>query len=227
MPAKKKPKLTDEMPYHWRVQSFSKRKPVATCVAYVDSRDVQTRLDEAIGPESWQDKYYEVKGNLFCSIGIKKGEEWVWKSDCGTESNQDRQKGEASDAFKRAAVKWGIGRFLYDIDIEYATADKVKVQGNFPSVVDQYGKKVWDLTEHINSKAHKQKLAPKNPPQPPTKPKLTADQKKQIAEKIATGEITSTEKIEKAYTLTPTEKKKLTELINAAAKIKAADQKQG
>ena len=52
----------------------------------------------------------------FCSIGIdvdKDGSCWTWKEDCGTESNVEKQKGEASDAFKRAAVMWGVGRFLY------------------------------------------------------------------------------------------------------------------
>ena len=60
------------------------------------------------------------KGNLFCSIGIdvdKDGSFWTWKEDCGTESNVEKQKGEASDAFKRAAVMWGIGRFLYSTPI--------------------------------------------------------------------------------------------------------------
>jgi hypothetical protein len=54
---------------------------------------------------------------LFCSIGINVDGWWVWKSDCGTESNVEKQKGEASDAFKRAAVMWGVGRFLYSLDI--------------------------------------------------------------------------------------------------------------
>ena len=70
---------------------------------------------------NWQREHYECKGNLFCRVGIcvetKKGEsifpEWVWKSDCGTESNTEAQKGEASDSFKRACFNWGIGRSLY------------------------------------------------------------------------------------------------------------------
>ena len=50
---------------------------------------------------------------MFASIGINSNNEWVWKSDCGTESQVEKEKGEASDAFKRAGVMWGIGRFLY------------------------------------------------------------------------------------------------------------------
>lgn len=143
--------LKREMPYKWRVQSFSKYKPEATCVAYVDSRDVQKLLDEVVGPENWQDEYYAVKNNLFCKIGIRVNGEWTWKGDCGTESNVDKEKGEASDAFKRAAVKWGPGRFLYDLGMFKVKTDKKlgESQGN-PMPLDDAGNKIWDLTKHIN-----------------------------------------------------------------------------
>jgi len=105
--------LKKEIPFKWRVQSANQYG--ASCVAYIDARQVQDLLDEVCGAENWQCKYEEHKGNLFCSIGIiqEDVDVWVWKSDCGTESNVEKQKGEASDAFKRAAVMWGIGRFLY------------------------------------------------------------------------------------------------------------------
>jgi hypothetical protein len=111
--------LKKEIPFKWRVQSANQWG--ATCVAYIDSRQVQDLLDEVCGAENWQCKFEEHKGNLFCSIGIRQTFNnepvlenlWVWKSDCGTESNMEKEKGEASDAFKRAAVMWGIGRFLY------------------------------------------------------------------------------------------------------------------
>jgi len=106
--------LKKEIPFKWRVQSANQYG--ATCVAYIDARDVQDLLDEVCGQQNWQCRYSEHKGNLFCEIGIrfKESEEcWVWKSDCGVESNVEKQKGEASDAFKRASVMWGIGRFLY------------------------------------------------------------------------------------------------------------------
>lgn len=88
---------------------------------YKDARCDMNVLDETVGAANWQREHYECKGNLFCRVGIcvetKKGEtvfpEWVWKSDCGTESNTEAQKGEASDSFKRACFNWGIGRELY------------------------------------------------------------------------------------------------------------------
>jgi hypothetical protein len=143
--------LKKEIPYQWRVQSFSKYKPEATCVAYIDARDVMNLLDDIIGPDNWQDKYEEHKKNLFCSIGIWCKTDWVWKTDCGTESNVDKEKGEASDAFKRAAVKWGIGRFLYSKKIVRVKANVKKEQNTWPYVVDDRGQRVWDLTKYINN----------------------------------------------------------------------------
>ena len=80
---------------------------------YKNARVDMNILDETVGPENWQREHYECKGNLFCRVGIKQLNEWVWKSDCGTESNTEAQKGEASDSFKRACFNWGIGRELY------------------------------------------------------------------------------------------------------------------
>lgn len=82
---------------------------------YQDARCATNILDETVTPFNWQVKYEEHKGNLFCYIGIKNPEtnEWIWKGDAGSESQVEKEKGEASDAFKRAAVKWGIGRELY------------------------------------------------------------------------------------------------------------------
>lgn len=148
------------LPYKWRVQSFSKNKPSAQCVAYIDARDVQNLLDGVCGPENWQDKYSQVKNTMVCSIGIKCGDDWVWKSDGGTETEVEAEKGELSDSFKRAAVKWGIGRFLYDLDIQFVKSNAPKLDPNFkvegavkfPHVVDDNGKQVWDITEFINNR---------------------------------------------------------------------------
>lgn len=90
---------------------------------YKDARVDMTILDETVGPENWQREHYELKGNLFCRVGIRTSHrdasgltvesEWVWKADCGTESRTEKEKGESSDSFKRACVCWGIGRELY------------------------------------------------------------------------------------------------------------------
>ena len=102
--------LKKEIPFKWRVQSSNKWG--AQCVAYIDARDVQDLLDDVCGAVNWQVKYKEHKGNLFASIGIFATEGWVWKEDCGTESNVEKQKGEASDAFKRSRCNVGRGKIF-------------------------------------------------------------------------------------------------------------------
>ena len=100
----------------------------ATMLAYVDARHVMDRLDMVVGPENWSDEYLVTDSNLYCRISIRIDDYWVAKTDVGTESNVEKEKGNASDAFKRAAVKWGIGRYLYGlprIEIQY------KEEGSF------------------------------------------------------------------------------------------------
>lgn len=80
---------------------------------YKDARCDMRILDETVGTENWQREHYECKGNLFCRVGILTEKGWVWKSDCGSESYTEKEKGEASDSFKRACFNWGIGRELY------------------------------------------------------------------------------------------------------------------
>lgn len=90
---------------------------------YKNARVDMDILDETVGAENWQREHYECKGNLFCKVGINincekfNGEGsppcFIWKADCGSESNTEKEKGESSDSFKRACVNWGIGRELY------------------------------------------------------------------------------------------------------------------
>ena len=96
---------------------------------YKDARVDMNILDTTpgIGPENWQRKHYECKGNLFCSVGIKIDGEWVWKDDAGAESQAEKEKGEASDSFKRACVNWGIGGELYTKNGKATTYDKFEV----------------------------------------------------------------------------------------------------
>ena len=142
-------KLKAKIPFKWRVQSFSKFKAQATCVSYIDSRDVQDILDASC---VWSDRYYSEGGLLFCEITIYADGREYKRTDTGSESNVDKQKGHSSDAFKRAAVKFGVGRFLYSQPMQRLTADAIKTSSNYPNVIDDNGNKVWDLTKHINFK---------------------------------------------------------------------------
>lgn len=145
--------LTKQIPHKWRVQSFSKNKPSASCVAYIDARDVMNLLDEVVGANNWQDKYEFIGDKLIAGIGIYNSEigQWIWKFDTGTTGNIEEEKSLFSDAFKRAAVKWGIGRFLYDLDIQYVKTNEIKTSSNWPYPVTDNGQRIWDLTKHLNS----------------------------------------------------------------------------
>lgn len=105
-----------------------------TFLLYKDARCDMNILDETVSSENWQRDHFECKGNLFCKVGIKENSEWIWKADCGTESNSDAEKGESSDSFKRACVCWGIGRELY-------TAPKISISNNLLSIGERNGKK--------------------------------------------------------------------------------------
>ncbi len=144
--------LKKELPYKWRVQSTKYGK--ATCVAYIDARDCMDILDEVVGVENWQDKYYEADGKLFCAVGIYNGEWWSWKSDTGTESNVEKEKGKSSDAFKRACVKHGIGRFLYRLPMQILQTKKHSNGREYPYSPEK-DKIIFDgdtLTKYINWK---------------------------------------------------------------------------
>lgn len=86
-----------------------------TLLLYKNARVDMDILDETVGPPNWQRKHEVINENLYCHVGVwcEEKKDWVWKSDCGVESNTEKEKGEASDAFKRACVNWGIGRELY------------------------------------------------------------------------------------------------------------------
>lgn len=100
---------------------------------YKDARVDQNVLDESVGVENWQKKYEMIGGNLFCSVGIlvDRGagiKEWIWKQDVGVESYAEKEKGQASDAFKRACFCLGIGRELYTAPFIWISADKVEIK---------------------------------------------------------------------------------------------------
>lgn len=100
-----------------------------TFLLYKNARVDMAILDETVGAENWQRDHKEVKGNLYCGIGIysDKLQGFVWKWDCGVESAfGDKEKGEASDSFKRAGFNWGIGRELYTSPFIFVECETVK-----------------------------------------------------------------------------------------------------
>lgn len=100
---------------------------------YKTARTDAKLLDEIIGVDRWQNEYKVINGNLYCGIGInypkKDGtDNWVWKWNCGVESATEKEKGEASDALKRAGFTWGIGTELYSSPFIWIPKDSCNIK---------------------------------------------------------------------------------------------------
>tara|TARA_R110000851_G_scaffold100482_1_gene216074 strand:- start:38 stop:496 length:459 start_codon:yes stop_codon:yes gene_type:complete len=130
---------------HWRVGATNAKKnngvpTKGIALAYVNARDVMKRLDDVCG-DNWQVEY-PFAG--CCRIGIKIDNEWLWRSNGAGETDVEGEKGQFSDAFKRAAVLWGVGRYLYYLDNIWCDVDKYKKIANPPKLPN------WALPKPIN-----------------------------------------------------------------------------
>jgi len=105
----------------------------ALAIAYIDARSVMDRLDDVVGVTNWKDDFTVLPDNsVMCRLSLRFGRVWITKVDVGSPSDQpdggDRMKAAVSDALKRAAVKFGIGRYLYSLPMEWADYDPTKRQ---------------------------------------------------------------------------------------------------
>jgi hypothetical protein len=132
----------------------------ALALAYVDARVIQDRLDDVLGVTGWQDEYECLHdGSVVCRLRLRIGDEWITKMDVGGQSEQpdegDRRKAAFSDALKRAAVKFGIGRYLYRLPslwVDYDPHKKQFVRAPTlpPSALPRPAKPVKQLTENVH-----------------------------------------------------------------------------
>lgn len=133
-------RLLDPEDIEVKVKQISQKGALA--LLYKTARVDQEILDTTLGAEWWMCDYREIKGNLYCTVKIYNKEigQWIAKEDCGIESREDgegnEKKGEASDAFKRACTKWGIGRELYSSPFIWLSV---------PTTQDKNGK--WQLED--------------------------------------------------------------------------------
>lgn len=97
---------------------------------YKDARCDMKILDEVYGASNWQRKHEVIGGNLYCTVSIwdEEKKQWISKMDVGTKSYTEKEKGEASDSFKRACFSHGIGRELYTAPFIWIDASKVSIQ---------------------------------------------------------------------------------------------------
>ncbi len=107
----------------WRIAQAGKDKNGkiwAKCLAYMDGRCVINRLDEVFGIGNWYDRYVNIAGGVRCTLWVKIGGEWIGKEDAAEDTDIESIKGGHSNALKRAGVKWGIGRYLYNLEETWA-----------------------------------------------------------------------------------------------------------
>lgn len=97
---------------------------------YKDARADMKILDEVFGSMNWQRKHEVIGGSLYCTVSVWDAgkEQWISKMDVGTESHTEKEKGQASDSFKRACVCLGIGRELYTAPFIWISSDKVRIE---------------------------------------------------------------------------------------------------
>ena len=103
----------------WRIGNTKADKTEAMALAYMNARAVMDRLDGVCGPDGWQCNYTPLPGHpsIICNLGVRMPSgDWIWKSDGAGASDIEAEKGMMSDALKRAAVRWGVGRYLYELD---------------------------------------------------------------------------------------------------------------
>src|SRR5690349_15347129 len=136
----------------WRVGATNKKwrkegepvKGIPLC--YIDARCVMDRLDSVCGPDGWQCNYSAgINSSIVCNLGIRMPNgEWLWKADGAGATDMEGEKGMLSDALKRAAVRWAIGRYLYEIK---APRVELEMRGDTPIIPESTHKKLEDLYE--------------------------------------------------------------------------------
>jgi len=128
-------RLAEPFPFpqvNWKPRTISRDGTRALAVAYIDARDVAERLDSVVGPANWAVDHKDVGGQMLTGIGLRHPEtgEWVWKWDTGLIGREGDEamsvKGNLSDGLKRAAVLWGVGRYLYRLPKSWVGYDNQK-----------------------------------------------------------------------------------------------------
>lgn len=117
----------------WRAGPTNKDKTKGIALAYIDARDVMYRLDEVFGLD-WQNKYTHAEKKTVCEIGVLIDGAWIWRAGGAGDTDTEAEKGAISDAFKRAAVLFGIGRYLYDLPNTWVEIDEWKKLKSIPAL---------------------------------------------------------------------------------------------
>ena len=131
-------------------------------LAYIDARDVMRRLDAIVGPENWKDAYQPCEGGVvFCQLSVRLGDglgggEWITKADGSDATDIESTKGAISGSLKRAAVHWGVGRYLYEMDSPWVEIEK---RGAGPQIKAKEQKRLREMLKSGKLKPASPQLA--------------------------------------------------------------------
>jgi hypothetical protein len=202
----------------WKIQYTNQNKTSGMAVPYLNSRAIQTRLDEAIGAANWKNSYTPWQTNAqLCGLSIYDSErkEWVAKYDGAENTDIEAVKGGLSDSFKRAACLWGIGRYLYElggiwVEIESSKSGKSSVikADQYPKLEDEYNKAVIKIFYNTGANQEKPSVAPAEQKPLPVSP-AADNAKPAVAAKSSDYRVQSVKPSGK--------KSQLVELVNASS----------
>jgi len=136
----------EENELEWRVQScgIKNNKPWAMVLVYVQARAIQNRIDEIFGWENWSEEYREVDGSIICRLGVYHNDRWIYKENGASKTDIEAFKGGISGAFKRVASSgFGIGRYLYKIESNFAECSLEKKEGFTEKAKTKDGKYIY------------------------------------------------------------------------------------
>lgn len=122
----------------WRVGATTQDKARGLAVPYIDARSIEQRLDDAVGPANWYPKFRVIDKTTLCALSVRIDGEWITKEDGAGATEVESEKGALSAALKRAAVQYGIGRYLYYLESEWVDIEAVgksyKIKGSPPQL---------------------------------------------------------------------------------------------
>lgn len=137
----------------WRVGATNSAKDSGIALAYIDARDVMQRLDEVFGLD-WQCRYSHAENKTICEIGVLIEGVWIWRAGGAGDTDVEAEKGAISDAFKRAAVLFGVARYLYSIPTLWVP---IKAQGKSWVLAGEPNLPPWATPEGFDAIMEKRK----------------------------------------------------------------------
>lgn len=134
----------------WRIGATNKDKTSGIALPYITNRAIMNRLDDTVGITNWKNEFYIQDKSKICGISIRINDEWITKYDGADDTNIEATKGGISNAMKRAAVQWGIGRYLYKLPTMWVGIEpngkSYKIKGKPPELPN------WALPKQMQRK---------------------------------------------------------------------------